>query len=197
MAYRFSLSGKKGFQKKVVSPENSDLKFLSLSYLSDEKSTVLEEFTDREEWLWVLLSGKITIEVDNAIVAVMERRNVFDDKPVSLFIPSETNYTVRVNSLSEAIAVSSIAEKRSSLRSVPAEDVKIQRAGKLNYQRTIFNIIPQDFPASKIIAGETIHDTGHWSCFPPHKHDVDQMPEESKHEELYFLSVIQKKLVSG
>ncbi|MCX7705024.1 MAG: 5-deoxy-glucuronate isomerase, partial [bacterium] len=96
-----------------------------------------------------------------------------------------------------AVAVSAVAEKKFSFRMITQDDIKIQRAGKLNYQRTILNIVPQDFPASKIIAGETIHDIGHWSCFPPHKHDIDNMPEESRHEEIYFFKCKPEKTGFG
>ncbi|MCM8816722.1 MAG: 5-deoxy-glucuronate isomerase [Candidatus Omnitrophica bacterium] len=197
MALRFSLSNKKGFLKKIVCPENSDLKFISLSYLSAEKEMVIKESTGNEEWLWLLLSGKIVVEINNVCLGVMERKSVFEQKPISVYIPPGSDYILKVESFSEAVAVSALAEKKSSPRIISQEDVRVQRAGKLNYQRTIYSIISQDFPASKIIAGETIHDTGHWSCFPPHKHDVDQMPEESRHEEVYFFKCKPEKTGFG
>lgn len=43
------------------------------------------------------------------------------------------------------------------------------------------------FPATNLICGETINPSGHWSSFPPHKHDTLQVGE-SIHNELYFFT---------
>ena len=34
--------------------------------------------------------------------------------------------------------------------------------------------------------GETVNPPGNWSGTPPHKHEVNDLPEESLHEELYY-----------
>lgn len=197
MALRFSVLKKNGFQKKLVSPENSDLKFLSFSYYYGSEKKIIEEYTKGEEWLWVLLSGSMMIITDDGLSETMERKNVFEEKPVSFYISSETHYTIKIETEVEAIAVSAPAEGGFRSTFISPDAIKKVRAGKLNYQRSIFNILPQEFPASKIIAGETIHDVGHWSCFPPHKHDKDNMPEESKHEELYFFKCEPEKTGFG
>ena len=196
MSMRFSIAKKHGFEKKIVSPENSDLKFLSFSYLFSTSEVALEENTENEEWLWVIMSGKITIRIGD-VSFCMERNGVFDDKPVSLYIPADTRYAVKAETGSEVVAVSAPSSGNFSPVFIPPDEIKLQRAGKSNYQRSIFNIMPQNFPASKIIAGETIHDTGHWSCFPPHKHDEEKTPEESKHEELYFFKCEPEKTGFG
>lgn len=197
MALRFSVLKKDGFQKKFVSPENSDLKFLSFSYFFGSEKTVIEEYTKDEEWLWVLLSGRIKIITDDGVSETMERKNVFEEKPVSFYISPETHYTIKIETEAEIVAVSASAEGTFRSTFISPDSIKKTRAGKLNYQRSIFNILPQEFPASRIIAGETIHDVGHWSCFPPHKHDQDNMPEESKHEELYFFKCEPEKTGFG
>lgn len=197
MAMRFSISKKEGFQKNIVSSENSDLKFLSFSYLYSEKNLLLKENTGKKEWLWVLLSGKIRVEIKGMDKIEIQRKSVFEEKPASVYIPPETEYLLETHSATEAIAVSSQSDKNFSPALILPDNIKVQRAGKLNYQRTIYNILPQDFSASKLIAGETIHDKGHWSCFPPHKHDVDQMPVESSHEELYFFKCSPEKTGFG
>ncbi|MCM8828621.1 MAG: 5-deoxy-glucuronate isomerase, partial [Candidatus Omnitrophica bacterium] len=186
MALRFSIPKREGFYKKFVSSDNSDIKFISFSFFRGNSGQSIVENTAREEWLWVILSGKISIQIKGGESFILERKSVFVDRPVSLYLPPETEYSIKIEVLSEVLAVSAVADRKFSPVLISGRDVKVQRAGKLNYQRTIFNIVPQDFPASKIIAGETIHDKGHWSCFPPHKHDVDMMPYESEHEEIYF-----------
>jgi 5-deoxy-glucuronate isomerase len=40
--------------------------------------------------------------------------------------------------------------------------------------------------AGRLIAVEAYTPGGHWSSYPPHKHDTDDPPRESQLEELYF-----------
>ncbi len=186
MALRFNITKKNGFQKKIVSPENSDLKFLSFSYCYANKKRIIEEFTENEEWLWVLISGRITIYTSSGLSETGTRKNAFEEDPVSFYISPKTYYTIELTSKTEVIAVSTFAEGNFMPVFIPPNLVKKTKSGKSNYQRSVVDILPQEFPASKIIAGETIHNVGNWSCFPPHKHDRDNMPWESKQEELYF-----------
>jgi 5-deoxy-glucuronate isomerase len=46
-----------------------------------------------------------------------------------------------------------------------------------------------DLPAQRLIVGETLVPSGNWSTYPPHKHEVDDLPREAFHEELYYFRV--------
>ena len=39
------------------------------------------------------------------------------------------------------------------------------------------------------IVGETFTPSGNWSTYPPHKHQVDDLPREAYHEEMYYFKV--------
>ena len=41
----------------------------------------------------------------------------------------------------------------------------------------------------RLLAGETYNPSGLWSSYPPHKHDTQRAPEESKLEEVYHFRV--------
>ena len=51
----------------------------------------------------------------------------------------------------------------------------------------------QNVDAKYLIMGETINPKGNWSSYPPHKHDTDNLPYESKLEEIYFFKVNPEK----
>ncbi len=48
------------------------------------------------------------------------------------------------------------------------------------------NILPETEPADSLLIAEVITPGGHWSSYPPHKHDADNLPEESALEETYY-----------
>src|SRR5206468_196450 len=55
-----------------------------------------------------------------------------------------------------------------------------------NQERTVVPILMGDRPADSLLVCEVLTPGGHWSSYPPHKHDRDAMPEESFLEETYY-----------
>jgi 5-deoxy-glucuronate isomerase len=53
-------------------------------------------------------------------------------------------------------------------------------------EREITNILMEDQPAERLLVVEVITPGGHWSSYPPHKHDTENLPEESYLEETYY-----------
>ena len=45
---------------------------------------------------------------------------------------------------------------------------------------------PRRKPAESLLVVEVITPSGHWSSYPPHKHDRDALPDESLLEETYY-----------
>jgi 5-deoxy-glucuronate isomerase len=43
--------------------------------------------------------------------------------------------------------------------------------------------------AEQLIVGETYTPQGNWSSYPPHKHDVEALPDEVRQEEAYLYRV--------
>ena len=48
------------------------------------------------------------------------------------------------------------------------------------------SILPETEPADRLLVVEVITPAGNWSSYPPHKHDTDNLPEESYLEETYY-----------
>jgi 5-deoxy-glucuronate isomerase len=44
----------------------------------------------------------------------------------------------------------------------------------------------EDRPAERLLVVEVITPNGHWSSYPPHKHDQDDRPRETYLEETYY-----------
>ena len=58
--------------------------------------------------------------------------------------------------------------------------------GKDTNTRYVRNILPESEPADNLLVVEVITPSGNWSSYPPHKHDRDALPHESKLEETYY-----------
>jgi 5-deoxy-glucuronate isomerase len=63
---------------------------------------------------------------------------------------------------------------------------QFERGGGSNLRR-VTNILPETDPgAHSLLVVEVITPAGHTSSYPPHKHDEDNLPEESQLEETYY-----------
>jgi 5-deoxy-glucuronate isomerase len=58
--------------------------------------------------------------------------------------------------------------------------------GRGAHERTIHPILMADQAADSLLVCEVLTPAGHWSSYPPHKHDRDALPEESLLEETYY-----------
>jgi 5-deoxy-glucuronate isomerase len=64
-------------------------------------------------------------------------------------------------------------------------DVEIEIRGAGNATRQINKIVRPESPADRLEVVEVLTPSGNWSSWPPHKHDVDDMPNEAVLEEVY------------
>ena len=69
---------------------------------------------------------------------------------------------------------------------VRPEDVEVEMRGSGNAGRHVHPILMDGRPAQRLLVVEVITPNGHWSSYPPHKHDRDDLPKESYLEETYF-----------
>jgi 5-deoxy-glucuronate isomerase len=72
---------------------------------------------------------------------------------------------------------------------VRPEDVEIEIRGAGNATRQVNNIMMPGFPADRLLICEVFTPNGNWSGWPPHKHDVDDMPREAVLEETYYYQI--------
>jgi 5-deoxy-glucuronate isomerase len=71
-------------------------------------------------------------------------------------------------------------------RVLPAAGVRVEVRGHGAHERRIHPILMADQAADSLLVCEVLTPAGHWSSYPPHKHDRDAMPEESFLEETYY-----------
>ena len=53
-------------------------------------------------------------------------------------------------------------------------------------ERRIHHILMEDAAAESLLVTEVVTPGGHWSSYPPHKHDTNDPPRETALEETYY-----------
>ena len=139
-----------------------------------------------EETVLVVQSGAASVEVGGKTFSV-SRKNVFDERASAVYIPP--GQTARVSSSSdfEAVLVSTPAEARGVPVAVSPGDVLVNPRGRDTYAREVHDLFVTDPYAQRLMVGETFNPPGHWSSFPPHKHDGRD--GEPTLEELYYYRI--------
>ncbi len=139
-----------------------------------------------EEAILVLQQGQGTLRCGGDAWTV-SRAGVFAEPASSLYLPPGTVVDVDADSPLEAIIVSTPAEGGGAPVFLPPSSVKISQRGEGGYTRTIHYILVHDDYARRLLVGETFNPPGHWSSFPPHKHDGGD--GEARLEEVYHYRI--------
>ena len=151
------------------------------------------ESRDREI-LAVLLGGRASFEIGTKCFEnVGGRPHVFSGKPHSVYIPAKSKFTVKAESAVEIALPSAPSDLVVEPYVIAPSQVANGVWGAANFKRYYHQILTlasqPELPARRLIVGETFTPSGNWSTYPPHKHQVDDLPREAYHEEMYFFKV--------
>jgi 5-deoxy-glucuronate isomerase len=190
MKYHAYLTANNGLNTPPINP----CKLLEFGFLKLEAGETYNSDSGEREILAVILGGVANFEVGKKrFKKVGGRPNVFNGKPHSVYIPAESKFTIVAESDVE-IALPS-APSDLDIEPYVIEPSKVANGvwGAANFTRYFHQILTTaaqpELPARRLIVGETFTPSGNWSTYPPHKHQVDDLPREAYHEEMYYFKV--------
>ena len=171
-----------------VTPESAGWDYVGFEVFRLEEGQTLERQTGEAEVCLVVLSGLCHVSAGgDEWRNVGERESVFDGAPCALYLPPGTPYSVEAASEMLELAVTSApAEGERAPQLVLPEDIEVEIRGSGNMEREIRPILMEDRPAERLLVVEVVTPSGHWSSYPPHKHDCDDRPRETYLEETYY-----------
>jgi 5-deoxy-glucuronate isomerase len=174
-----------------ITPESAGWTYVGFEVIRlVEGQTVSRPTGDREVCL-VLLSGKADVTTKHeAWPSIGQRMSVFEKTPpYSVYVPSSDRYEVRALTKVELAVCLAPGRGTFKARLIDPGQVGVETRGYGNIERQIHNILPEQEPADSLLVVEVFTPNGHWSSYPPHKHDRDALPEESLLEETYYFKV--------
>ena len=133
---------------------------------------------DERETCVVLLSGSCSL----LGLGDASRASVFDGPPTALYVPPRVDWWVEGEG--EIAICTAPAAGRFEPRLLDAPELSTRGAG--TEERFIANILMESEPAESLLVTEVLTPAGHWSSYPPHKHDTDDLPREAALEETYY-----------
>src|SRR5215475_6515245 len=141
---------------------------------------------ETEETVLVVQQGAATLSATGSSWHA-SRTDVFTDRATALYLPPGVELTVAAEEAFEAVLVSTPAKADGGPAVATPGDVVVNQRGKGTYTREVHDIFVRDPYARRLMVGETFNPPGHWSSFPPHKHDGKD--GEPVLEEVYYYRV--------
>ncbi len=141
---------------------------------------------DRETAL-VLLKGAAVVNgcgLDHETIG--PRADLFNDKPWTVMVPAQGTLAIEATADCEIAVCQAPSTKPGPAFIIPPDKVKDVALGKPGFQRRALMMVTEQTPADYLFIGEAIVPPANWASFPPHRHDVDDLPHEVDMEEIYY-----------
>jgi 5-deoxy-glucuronate isomerase len=176
-------------QVHAITPESAGWKYVGFGLYDLQAGQNLELQQAGRELCLVVLSGTTSVQVgEQHWTGVGSRSSVFDEQPPGvIYLPAGEKAVVSAETAVELAVCSAPGEGGSgSARIIDATRMSQEVRGRGTNTRYVRNILPETEAADSLLVVEVITPSGNWSSYPPHKHDRDALPEESKLEETYY-----------
>ncbi|MFO1036389.1 MAG: 5-deoxy-glucuronate isomerase [Geminicoccaceae bacterium] len=171
-----------------VTPESAGWGHVGFELWKLAAGQTIEAATGDREACLVLIGGRADITVNTHTWSnVGDRTTPFEGKkPHSVYVPHDHVYSVTALTPIEIAVCSAPGGGDFTPRLIGPDQVKYSKRGKDTNTRHVYDIIPETEPAHGLLVVEVITPGGCWSSYPSHKHDTDNLPEESLLEETYY-----------
>jgi 5-deoxy-glucuronate isomerase len=170
-----------------ITPESAGWSYVGFESREIGRGRRAELNTGSREVCIVILSGKARVTAEDFDSAVIgERADVFAGSPWSVYVPPRREVAVEAAEDCEIAICSAPASGRLPARVISPNEVRATTRGRGTNLRHIRDILPESAEAESLLVVEVITPGGHWSSYPPHKHDEDDLPRESLLEETYY-----------
>jgi 5-deoxy-glucuronate isomerase len=172
----------------AVTPASAGWTYVGFELLALEGGIRAVRDTGEREACIVVISGLLDIVSSHACwEAVGGRADPWAGRPDAAYLPPGTRFELRAASPRCEVGICFAPARRgTSPRLLPAAAVVPERRGHGTHERVVHPILMAAGAAESLLVTEVHTPAGHWSSYPPHKHDRDALPQESYLEETYY-----------
>ena len=171
-----------------MTPQSAGWRYVSFSAYELASGELITLSDDANELCAVVLSGIVSAKTDGLeCKEIGGRKSVFEDAaPYAVYVPPRTALTINAETSAELAVARSPAKGELPARLIEPAAMRRGARGKGANTRYVCDILPEDEPAESLLVVEVKTPSGNSSSYPPHKHDVDNVPKESLLEETYY-----------
>ena len=153
-----------------VTPETAGWRFLSFGVVQLKAGQTFAADTGGLEVAVVPQSGQFSLEVGGQTFD-FQRGSVFTELPQVAYLPPGLTWKVTAQSDCVFAHGGAPAEGKLPLRLIAPHEMRVELRGGANAARQVSHILGPDLPAERLLLYEVYTPSGHWSGWPPHRHD--------------------------
>jgi 5-deoxy-glucuronate isomerase len=147
------------------------------------------EATEETEAILVLIEGKAQIAAGGDDFGEMgDRMDVFEKTPPHcVYVPSDSDWTATATTECTLAVCRAPGRGGHPAARIGPGGIALEERGKGTNTRYINNIAMEGRDvADSLLVTEVFTPAGHWSSYPPHRHDEDDYPDMTYLEETYY-----------
>ena len=174
-----------------ITPEFAGWKYVGFYVHRFEAGDIFTFREKNREACLVVVSGRVDIRVgEHEFVNLGDRNSPFENKkPFAVYASANQENMIVARSRAEVAICSAPGRGKYSPRMISPGDIEYEERGHGTNRRLVYNILPEESPAESLLVVEVITPNGNWSSYPPHKHDTENDPDETRLEETYFYHI--------
>jgi 5-deoxy-glucuronate isomerase len=180
---------KKGLGRVIsVTPKSARWKYVGHDVWKGTAGKIAKGAEASRETCIVFISGKGRVTIDGVDFGELgERMSPFAGKPWSVYLPPKAKWQVEATTDLVINVCTAPAKVGHEAFVIAPESLTIINRGKGSNTRHVCNILPEtDTRAESLLVVEVITPNGCTSSYPSHKHDKNNLPNESLLEETYY-----------
>jgi 5-deoxy-glucuronate isomerase len=166
-----------------VTPESAGWQYVGFEALGIGE--IMRETGDREVCI-VVVEGTCDVRSDHGEWRGLGgRADPWSGPPDAAYLPPGTRFEV-AGEAEVALCFAPAPNGGVAPRLLPGAEIEVETRGAGAYERYVRPILMGDREAESLLVTEVLTPAGHWSSYPPHKHDRDDPPRETLLEETYY-----------
>lgn len=170
-----------------ITPQSAGWSYVGFALYRLAAGETAAEATGGREAILVLVEGKARITASGRDFGLLgDRMDVFErKKPHCVYVPDGADWSA-VAETDCTLAVCT-APGKGGHEARMIGDIALEERGKGTNTRYIHPIAMEDKDvADSLLVTEVFTPAGHWSSYPPHRHDEDDFPAMTYLEETYY-----------
>jgi 5-deoxy-glucuronate isomerase len=172
-----------------VTPEGAGWRYVGFEVYRIAAGARLRRELAGHEACVVVLGGSCDIRSEAGDwKGVGARATPFEGPPAGAYLPPGAAFEITASrDAAVEIAVGlAPAGRGGPARLIGPGDARLEVRGSGAMERRIHHILMEDAAAESLLVTEVVTPGGHWSSYPPHKHDTNDPPRETALEETYY-----------
>ncbi len=189
MAHLLRKPTAQGGRIHAITPEDAGWRFVGFDLWRLAPGDVATGQLDGREAILVLVEGCADLIADGARLGEMGNRlDVFErSAPHCLYVPPAAPWQARATTQCTLAVCSAPSPGGRPVRVLGPDGIALEVRGTGTNTRYINNIAMEGRDvADSLLVTEVFTPAGHWSSYPPHRHDEDDYPALTYLEETYY-----------